>query len=105
MTKEITLTETIQQMDVWIGDIQFDLQQDWNEEKPLMFSGGYYLSDGNPIKDHPYSGTFAFHIRGERHYIRPKAGMLMMWPHDLLHSVAPFYGETYRTVINFNIEV
>ena len=65
----------------------------------------YYLSDGNPIKDHPYSGTFAFHIRGERHYIRPKAGMLMMWPHDLLHSVAPFYGETYRTVINFNIEV
>jgi hypothetical protein len=36
MTKEITLTETIQQMDVWIGDIQFDLQQDWNEEKPLM---------------------------------------------------------------------
>jgi hypothetical protein len=32
----MTLTETIEQMNVWIEDIQFDLQQDWNEEKPLM---------------------------------------------------------------------
>ena len=77
----------------------------YSEEKPIMYSGGYYLSDGNPLKDHPYSGTFAFHIREERHYIRPKSGMLMIWPHDLVHSVAPFYGESYRTVINFNIEL
>jgi hypothetical protein len=35
-TKTLTLTETIEQMNVWIEDIQFDLQQDWNEEKPLM---------------------------------------------------------------------
>jgi len=36
MTKDITLSETIEQMDIWITDIQFDLQQDWNEEKELM---------------------------------------------------------------------
>lgn len=36
MTKDISLTETIEQMGIWIEDIQFDLQQDWNEEKPLM---------------------------------------------------------------------
>jgi hypothetical protein len=28
-----------------------------------------------------------------------------MWPHDLLNSVAHFYGRTYRTLINFNIEL
>ena len=30
------LTEIIEQMDIWIIDIQSDLQEDWNEEKPLM---------------------------------------------------------------------
>ena len=30
------------------------------KKKPNMYSGGYYLSDGEPIKDHPYSGVFAF---------------------------------------------
>jgi len=36
MTKRITLTETIENLDIWIVDTQFDLQQDWNEEKELM---------------------------------------------------------------------
>ena len=76
-----------------------------NEEKPIMFSGGYYLSDGKPVKDHPYSGAFSFHIRGGKYYIRPKTGMLLIWPHDIIHSVDPFYGESYRAVINFNIEL
>ena len=30
------LTQTIFLLDIWIEDIQIDLQQDWNEEKPLM---------------------------------------------------------------------
>ena len=76
-----------------------------SEAKPLMFSGGYYLSDGDPIKDHPYSGVFSFHIRGMKHYIRPKKGMLLIWPYDIVHSVEPFYGKTHRAVINFNIQI
>ena len=35
----------------------------YEEEKPKMYSGGYYLSDGEPHPDHPYSGVFAFHER------------------------------------------
>ena len=77
----------------------------FNEERPNMYSGGYYLSDGEPIKDHPYSGVFAFHVRGEKHFVRPKAGMLLIWPHDIVHSVEPFYGKKHRAVINFNIQV
>ena len=75
------------------------------EAKPMMFSGGYYLSDGLPIKDHPYSGVFAFHIRGMKYYIRPKKGMLIIWPYDIVHSVEPFYGSEYRCVVNFNIQL
>ena len=75
------------------------------EAKPIMFSGGYYLSDGDPIADHPYSGVFAFHIRGMKYYIRPKKGMLIIWPYDIVHSVEPFYGKEHRAVINFNIQV
>lgn len=79
----------------------------WNHEeaKPVMFSGGYYLSDGDPIQDHPYSGVFAFHVRGMKYYIRPKKGMLIIWPYDIIHSVKPFYGKEHRAVINFNIQV
>jgi len=76
-----------------------------SEAKPIMFSGGYYLSDGEPIKDHPYSGVFAFHIRGMKYYIRPKKGMLLIWPYDIIHSVEPFYGKKHRAVINFNIQI
>lgn len=68
------------------------------------FSGGYYLSDGEPILDHPYSGVFNFHIRGSAHFIRPKKGMLIIWPIDIVHSVKPFYGKSERVVVNFNIE-
>jgi hypothetical protein len=74
------------------------------EETPLSFVGGYYLSDGDPIADHPYSGVFTFHLRGMSHFIRPKKGMLLIWPYDIVHSVKPFYGKTHRCVINFNIE-
>lgn len=75
-------------------------------EEPLVgFSGGYYLSDGEPLKDHPYSGTFCFHLRGMTHFIKPKRGMLMIWPYDIVHSVKPFYGKTHRCVINFNIQL
>ena len=75
-----------------------------SEEKPKMYSGGYYLNDGKPHPDHPYSGAFSFHVRGAKYFIRPKAGMLLIWPHDIIHSVEPFYGKKHRAVINFNIE-
>jgi len=74
-----------------------------DEVNEFMFSGGYYLSDGDPILDHPYSGVFAFHLRDNQYMIRPKKGMLMIWPSDIVHSVKPFYGKTPRAVINFNI--
>jgi hypothetical protein len=75
-----------------------------DEETPLNFVGGYYLSDGDPIADHPYSGVFTFHVRGMSHFVRPKKGMLMIWPYDIVHSVKPFYGKNHRCVINFNIQ-
>jgi hypothetical protein len=74
-----------------------------SERKEISVSGGYYLSDGEPSKDHPYSGAFCFHMRGMSHFIRPKRGMLMMWPSDIVHSVKPFYGKKHRCVVNFNI--
>lgn len=33
---EITLTNVIDKLNIWIGDVQFDLTEDWNEEKHLM---------------------------------------------------------------------
>ena len=34
--ENLTLTQTIEQLEIWIEDVQFDLTQDWNEEKELM---------------------------------------------------------------------
>lgn len=79
----------------------------WNprEEPEIGFSGGYYLSDGDPVEDHPYSGVFTFHIRGLSYFIRPRKGMLIIWPNDIVHSVKPFYGKKHRCVINFNVQM
>ncbi|GAB5546417.1 MAG: hypothetical protein SangKO_061770 [Sandaracinaceae bacterium] len=68
-----------------------------------MWAGAYYIDDGAPIENMKYAGLFSFRIRGENHFIRPKPGLLMMWPADLLHEVHPFYGERQRVVVNFNV--
>lgn len=77
----------------------------WSREEKMIqpFSGGLYLSDGEPLPDHPYSGVFAFHLRDNQYMIKPERGLLMIWPSDIVHSVKPFYGKTKRAVINFNI--
>jgi hypothetical protein len=67
------------------------------------WSGAYYLQDGNPDTSMPYAGMFSFRVRQTNYYIRPKAGLLLMWPADILHEVAPFYGADERVVVNFNI--
>lgn len=36
MENRITLTEITKQLDGWIMETTWDLQQDWNEEKELM---------------------------------------------------------------------
>ena len=36
MENSITLTQTIEQLNEWITDATYDLQQDWNEDKKLM---------------------------------------------------------------------
>lgn len=78
---------------------------DPSEAPRIGFSGGYYLSDGEPFPDHTYSGAFVFHVRDFDYYIRPKKGMLIMWPYDIVHSVTPFYGKSHRCVVNFNIQI
>ena len=35
-TKKITFTETLKELGIWIDNVQFDLEQDWNEEKEEM---------------------------------------------------------------------
>jgi len=35
--ENLTLTQITKQLDIFIADTQFDIQQDWNEEKELMF--------------------------------------------------------------------
>ena len=34
--ENLTLTQTIEQLSIWIEDVQHDITKDWNEEKELM---------------------------------------------------------------------
>ena len=36
LNDEITLTNILNKLNIWIGNVQFDLTEDWNEEKALM---------------------------------------------------------------------
>jgi hypothetical protein len=67
------------------------------------WAGAYYIDDGDPDPTMPYSGIFSFRVRTENYFIRPRAGLLLMWPADILHEVHPFYGARERVVVNFNI--
>jgi len=67
------------------------------------WAGAYYIDDGAPDANMPYSGVFSFRVRDNNYYVKPKAGLLIMWPAEILHEVHPFYGERNRIVINFNI--
>ena len=67
------------------------------------WSGAYYICDGKPDASMPYSGRLSFRIRNENYIISPRAGLLLIWPSDLLHEVHPFYGKDERIVINFNV--
>lgn len=51
----------------------------------------------------PYSGVLSFRVRNVNYFVRPAAGLLILWPADVLHEVHPFYGARERVVINFNI--
>ena len=68
-----------------------------------MWSGAFYLNDGNPDLTKKYSGLFSFKYRGQNIYIKPKKGLMIMWQSDLLHEVHPFYGTEDRVVLNWNI--
>ena len=68
-----------------------------------MWVGAYYLTDGDPDYDKKYSGLLSFSVREENYYIRPKPGLLVIWPYDILHQVHPFYGGSERIVINFHL--
>lgn len=70
---------------------------------PNRWAGAYYIDDGQPDANMPYSGVLSFRVRSENHFIRPKPGLLIMWPADILHEVHPFYGDRERIVVNFNV--
>lgn len=108
-------TTDIDAKEPWISEswIQFYKDGDYkvlhNHERygppypEQRWSGAYYLQDGQPDPSMPYAGMFSFRVRQANYYIRPKAGLLLLWPADILHEVAPFYGKDERVVINFNI--
>lgn len=67
------------------------------------WAGAYYIDDGDPDPSMPYSGALSFRVRQCNYYFRPRSGLLMIWPADILHEVHPFYGSRERVVVNFNI--
>ena len=70
-----------------------------------IWAGGYYIQDGKPDPFQPYAGKFSFRIRDCNYYVKPEAGLIMLWQGDILHEVHPFYGEEERVCINFNLSM
>jgi len=68
-----------------------------------LWSGAYYINDGNPRDHVKYSGLFSFKVRETHYYIKPIPGLIIMWQSDLLHQVHEFYGDEERVVLNWNI--
>jgi len=101
--------------EAWISEswVQFYKQADYkvlhNHERygppypDNRWAGSYYIDDGDPDSTMPYSGVLSFRVRQVNYYVRPRPGLLLMWPADILHQVHPFYGSRERVAVNFNI--
>ncbi|SCA58956.1 hypothetical protein AB751O23_BK_00040, partial [Chlamydiales bacterium SCGC AB-751-O23] len=75
------------------------------QQTELMYSGGYYLDDGTPDETDSFSGVFSLHAHNKLLNIRPKTGLLNLWPSNFYHQSHPFFGKSKRTIIAFNISV
>jgi uncharacterized protein (TIGR02466 family) len=83
------------------------------------WSGVYYVEPGEDVEGRPLSGAFEFidprpainvyDIPGIPKFstwtIRPEAGMMLMFPSWLRHSVLPYQGTKERLTIAFNLRV
>ena len=74
------------------------------QTKNKYWSGAYYVDDGQPNKDMAYSGIITFHINGNNWHVKPRPGLLLMWPSHLLHHVNPYMGDGERIMMSWNIQ-
>ncbi|MDQ0390459.1 TIGR02466 family protein [Labrys monachus] len=92
-----------------------------------FWSGTYYVADGGCATDHTLGGEFemldprgpgpgmyapALKFAGEdgasvggAEIIRPKPGLLFLFPSWLMHQVRPYWGEATRISIAFNLSL
>jgi uncharacterized protein (TIGR02466 family) len=85
-----------------------------------FWSGVYYVDPGDPVSAvHPMSGRLEFfdpragvkqsHLPGtmldSRYLIDPKPGMMLLFPSWLLHCVHPYWGQSDRISIAFNMSL
>lgn len=83
-----------------------------------FWSGVYYIDGGEPDESIPYNGLFEFRdprpastmisvskIEPLRYQIKPKPGLMVMFPSFVDHYVHPFIGTGERMTIAFNIRV
>ena len=68
-----------------------------------LWSGAYYVDDGDPDPRNDYSGVLTINAHGSLVHVRPKPGLMLMWPSDLFHFVNPFFGERERIMVSWNL--
>lgn len=83
------------------------------------WSGCYYVDPGAPDPERPHSGMLQFidprpaaagetlpgMASGWDQLVRPKAGMIVLFPAWLQHAVLPYTGEGERISIAFNVRI
>ena len=68
-----------------------------------LWSGAYYIDDGGPDPHRDYSGVLTFNIHGSLFHVRPKPGLMLMWPSEVFHFVNPFVGARERVMLSWNL--
>ena len=71
------------------------------------YSIAYYIDDGDPDKTQTYCGCVTFIIHNKLFHIRPRPGLLLIWPSDIVHLVNPFNSQSNkeRCMLSTNVSV
>ena len=82
------------------------------------WSGVYYVDAGDEPTEGSEAGTLVLHhpnlaaagwffpdITPQAHYVRPRAGLMMLFPAFLAHEVRPYGGQRPRISVAFNAKI
>lgn len=106
-------------IEAWANVLKYGEYNSMHNHPNAFWSGCYYVNGNDAVDDHPFSGKLELidprpgaslsyaentNLYG-RYLLNPVAGQMIVFPSWLQHQVHPYFGDSERVSIAFNVSV